>query len=80
MARGVIVAVAKDATIPPMPGFIEGKGLTVYPGLLDGVYGRVDFLRPLRASRRRSTQDGRSARGAEDRPKGSSPWRNAADE
>src|SRR6266567_1693597 len=35
VARGVIVAVAKDATIPADAWVIEGKGLTVYPGLVD---------------------------------------------
>src|SRR5216683_734157 len=34
VARGIIIAVAKDATIPADAGVIDGKGLTVYPGLL----------------------------------------------
>jgi hypothetical protein len=35
MAHGVITAVGKDVTIPPDAWIIEGKGLTVYPGLFD---------------------------------------------
>src|SRR5258708_14612174 len=35
VARGVIVAVAKDAAIPADAWGILGKGLTAYPGLLD---------------------------------------------
>src|SRR5882724_13284633 len=37
VARGVILAVAKDAAIPADAWVIEGKGLTVYPGLLDAL-------------------------------------------
>src|SRR5258708_40000640 len=39
VARGVIVAVAKDAASPADAWVIEGKGLTVYPGLLDALTG-----------------------------------------
>src|SRR5436305_6540884 len=35
VARGVIVAVAKDAIIPADPWVIEGKGLPLYPALID---------------------------------------------
>src|SRR5271170_7500410 len=35
IARGVITAVGKDLTIPDEAWVIEGKGLTVYPGLFD---------------------------------------------
>src|ERR1700719_4704751 len=37
VARGLIVAVAKDAAIPADAWVIEGQGLTVYPGLLDAL-------------------------------------------
>src|SRR6266699_6609378 len=47
VARGVIVAVAKDATIPADAWVIEGKGLTVYPGLLDALTDVGFRLRPL---------------------------------
>src|SRR5580658_5721187 len=35
MAHGVITAIGKDVAIPPDAWIIDGKGLTVYPGLLD---------------------------------------------
>ena len=86
VARGVIVAVGKDATIPADAWVIEGKGLTVYPGLVDAF---TDVGIPLaapapaapgaagnEAAPRRPTE---LPRGPEDRPN-STPWRIAADE
>ena len=35
MAHGIITAIGKDVAIPPDAWVIEGKGLTVYPGLFD---------------------------------------------
>src|SRR5271168_851212 len=35
MAHGIITAIGKDVAIPPDAWIIEGKGLTVYPGLFD---------------------------------------------
>src|SRR5271156_2812002 len=35
IARGVITAVGKDLAIPDEAWIIDGKGLTVYPGLFD---------------------------------------------
>src|SRR5271167_2688376 len=35
IARGVITAVGKDLAIPDEAWVIDGKGLTVYPGLFD---------------------------------------------
>src|SRR5260370_17576414 len=35
IARGVIKSVAKEAAIPDEAWVIDGKGLTVYPGLID---------------------------------------------
>ncbi|HEX7697120.1 MAG TPA: hypothetical protein VF394_06965, partial [Candidatus Acidoferrum sp.] len=35
ISRGLITAIGKDVTIPPEAWVIEGKGLTVYPGLID---------------------------------------------
>src|SRR5580704_4147609 len=35
ISRGVITAVGKDATFPQEAWLIDGKGLTVYPGLFD---------------------------------------------
>ena len=78
VARGVITAVAKDAAIPADAWVIEGKGLTVYPGLLDAFtdVGIPPAPAPAEGAPRRPAE---VARGAEDRP-ASTPWRNAADE
>jgi imidazolonepropionase-like amidohydrolase len=78
VARGVIIAVAKDAPIPADAWVIEGKGLTVYPGLLDAFtdVGIPPAPAPAEGAPRRT---GEVARGAEDRP-ASTPWRSAADE
>src|SRR5882762_46329 len=35
ISRGLITAVGKDVAIPPEAWVVEGKGLTVYPGLID---------------------------------------------
>jgi hypothetical protein len=80
IARGVIVAVAKDVTIPADAWVIEGKGLTVYPGLLDA-FTDVGIPPPASApaaegAPRRPTE---VAHGPEDRPN-TAPWRSAADE
>ena len=80
VARGVIVAVGKGATIPADAWVIEGKGLTVYPGLVDA-FTDVGIPPPAPApstesAPRRPTE---LARGPEDRPN-STPWRNAAEE
>ena len=84
MAHGVITAIGKDVAIPPDAWVIEGKGLTVYPGLFDSF---TDVGIPAAAPppggggeggpRRPPTQE--VSRGPEDRP-GTTPWRSAADE
>lgn len=84
MAHGVITAIGKDVAIPPDAWVIEGKGLTVYPGLFDSF---TDVGIPVAAPppggggeggpRRPPTQD--VSRGPEDRL-GTTPWRSAADE
>jgi hypothetical protein len=80
VARGVIVAVAKDATIPADAWVIEGKGLTVYPGLLDAFTDvGLPPPAPAPAAEGAPRRTGEGARGPEDRPN-STPWRNAADE
>ncbi len=87
MAHGVITAIGKDITIPPDAWIIEGKGLTVYPGLFDSF---TDVGLPSAAPApggasegggggRRAAPTGEISRGPEDRP-GSTPWRSAADE
>jgi imidazolonepropionase-like amidohydrolase len=78
VARGVITAVAKDAAIPADAWVIEGKGLIVYPGLLDAFtdVGIPPAPAPAEGAPRRPAE---VAHGAEDRP-ASTPWRSAADE
>ena len=80
ISRGLITAVGKDIAIPPEAWVIEGKGLIVYPGLVDSF---TDVGIPAAAPPAggeggpRRPQEG--ARGPEDRPY-SMPWRSAADE
>jgi imidazolonepropionase-like amidohydrolase len=85
VARGVILAVGKDAAIPADAWVIEGKGLTVYPGLLDaltdvGLTAATPPPPPAEgAAAGPPRRSGEPSRGPEDRPN-SSPWRSAADE
>lgn len=80
VARGVIVAVAKDAPIPADAWVIEGQGLTVYPGLMDALSDvGLPVPAPAPAGEGAPRRTGEGARGPEDRPN-STPWRNAADE
>jgi imidazolonepropionase-like amidohydrolase len=80
VAKGLIQAVGADSKIPAEAWIIDGKGLSVYPGLIDagtdlglpksdeshgGAHSNVDRAHP--------------AMGPEDRPY-STPWRIAADE
>ena len=80
IARGVITGVGQDVPIPAEAWVIDGKGLTVYPGLVDS-FTDVGIPAPATgepgpgAPRRPSEV----ARGPEDRP-GSTPWRSGADE
>jgi len=79
VSRGLITAVGKDIAIPPEAWVVEGKGLTVYPGLIDSF---TDVGLPVAAPASgeggpRRSQEG--AHGPEDRPY-STPWRSAADE
>ncbi len=80
VSRGVITAVGKDVTIPPEAWVIDGKGLTVYPGLVDaftdvGIPAAPPSGGESGAPRRPQQQ----SRGPEDRP-ASTPWRSGADE
>jgi len=89
MAHGVITAVGKDVKIPDEAWVVEGKGLTVYPGLIDAYtdIGIPSAPAPPAAeggAGRRGGGGGASpaeppARGPEDRPQ-STPWRSGADE
>lgn len=86
VSRGLITAVGKDVPIPPEAWVIDGKGLTVYPGLIDAL---TDLGLPAApappagpaaagAPAVRPPQQTPS-RGPEDRP-GTTPWVSAADE
>ena len=76
IAHGVITAVGKDVTFPQETWVIDGKGLTVYPGLIDS-FTDVGFSHAAGSGRRASRPFQR--RGPEDRP-ASTPWRDAAGE
>src|SRR5579864_7689415 len=80
IARGVIKTVAKDAPVPDEAWVIDGKGLTVYPGLIDAFtdVGIVPAPAPSGGEGGSRPQPPVS-RGPEDRP-GTTPWRSAADE
>lgn len=81
VSRGIITAVGTNVTIPPDAWTIEGKGLTVYPGLIDGFTDVGVAAAPAPASTGDSGARPQPAisRGPEDRP-ATSPWRIAADE
>lgn len=89
VAKGLIQAVGASVTVPPEAWVIDGKGLTVYPGLIDA---GTDIGMPKEETpeesapaagrgrgRRRPAPSGPLAMGPEDRP-GATPWRVAADE
>ncbi len=83
VARGVILAVGgKDVAIPADAWVIEGKGLTVYPGLFDALTDvGIPSAAPAQSEGgpRGGGGGGAAAKGPEDRP-GSTPWRTAANE
>jgi imidazolonepropionase-like amidohydrolase len=75
ISRGVITAVGRDASFPQEIWLIDGKGLTIYPGLFDSF---TDVGLPSATP----ADEGATrpiSRGPEDRP-GSTPWRDAAGE
>jgi len=83
ISRGLITAIGKDVAIPAEAWVIEGKGLMVYPGLVDAF---TDVGIPAAAppaggegGPRRGAGAQEGARGPEDRP-ASTPWRSGADE
>ena len=79
MTRGLIAGIGKDIAIPPEAWVIDGKGLIVYPGLIDSFTDVGIPAAPTAGgeSGQRGSQE--RARGPEDRPY-STPWRSAADE
>lgn len=81
ISRGIITAVGKDVAVPPEAWVIDGKGLTVYPGLVDAF---TDVGIPAAPAAPGGEGGGprrpqMQARGPEDRP-ASTPWRSGADE
>lgn len=85
IANGLIAAVGTDVAIPPETWVIDGKGLVVYPGLIDAL---TDLGLPSGQPQRPGQQPAgppaqpaqqRLAQGPEDRP-ASTPWEVAADE
>jgi imidazolonepropionase-like amidohydrolase len=78
ISRGLIAAIGKDAAVPEEAWVIDGRGLFVYPGLVDAFtdVGIPPAPAPAEGAPR---QQAATSRGPEDRP-GSTPWRSAADE
>ena len=83
IAHGVITVVGKDVKVPDDAWVIDGKGLTVYPGLFDAFTDVGIPSAPAAdssaARRGPGASPGEDARGPEDRPS-ATPWRTAADE
>ena len=79
ISRGLITAIGKDLAIPPEAWVIDGKGLTVYPGLFDSFTDVGIPAAPPASGEGGPRRSSEGARGPEDRPY-SSPWRSAADE
>lgn len=89
IANGLITAVGNDAAIPPEAWVIDGKGLTVYPGLIDAMTdlglqsgapagpGGGQPGGPGQPQQQQQQQ--RPSQGPQDRP-ASMPWEVAADE
>jgi imidazolonepropionase-like amidohydrolase len=86
VANGLIKAVGANVSIPPEAFIIDGKGLTVYPGLFDAM---AEFAPQAEAPPPQATVGGgrggprpvptEIANGPEDRP-GTKPWVVASDE
>jgi imidazolonepropionase-like amidohydrolase len=79
VSRGLIAEVGNDVKVPPDAWVIDGKGLIVYPGLIDG-FTDVGISAPAQpGGEGAQKQQPPPSHGPEDRP-ASTPWRNAADE
>jgi imidazolonepropionase-like amidohydrolase len=79
ISRGLVTAIGKDVTVPPEAWLIDGKGLTVYPGLFDSFTDVGIPVAPPAGGEGGPRRPSEAARGPEDRPF-STPWRSAADE
>jgi imidazolonepropionase-like amidohydrolase len=78
IARGIVTAVGKDVAVPPEAWVIDGKGFTVYPGLVDS-FTDVGIPAAPSGGEGGPRRPQEAARGPQDRPN-STPWRSAADE
>src|SRR2546423_958320 len=79
VSRGVISAVAGDAAIPDEALVIDGKGLTVYPGLIDSFTDVGIPPAPVASGEGGQRSQQSISHGPEDRA-GATPWRTAAEE
>lgn len=80
VAHGVITAVGKDVAFPQETWVIDGKGLTVYPGLVDSFTDiGLGSAAPPAGGEGSARPAQPISRGPEDRP-GSTPWHDAAGE
>lgn len=78
VSRGVITAVGTDVNVPPEAWVIDGQGLIVYPGLIDG-FTDVGIAPTTAPTAEAGSRQPPISHGPEDRP-ATTPWRNAADE
>jgi imidazolonepropionase-like amidohydrolase len=78
ISHGIITSVSRDAKIPDEAWIIDGKGLIVYPGLIDSF---TDVAMAAASSGTDNAQQPKpeASRGPDDRP-ATTPWRSAADE
>ena len=79
VSRGVITAVGTNVIIPADAWVIEGKGLTVYPGLVDAFTDVGVAAAPASGGGAEANAQPPISKGPEDRP-ATTPWRNAADQ
>lgn len=89
IGHGLIQAVGVDVPVPAEAWVIDGEGLTVYPGLIDGLSdlglrsggggGQAGGSPGPSTPPARQGEEGQGAQGPEDRP-ATTPWRSAADE
>jgi hypothetical protein len=77
--HGVITAVGKDVTFPQETWIVDGKGLTVYPGLFDSFTDIGLVAAAPAVGEGGGHPQPAISRGPEDRP-GSTAWRDAAGE
>src|SRR5215467_8773411 len=80
VSRGIITAIGRDAAIPPEAWVIDGKGLNVYPGLVDAYTDvGIPSAPPAVGEGGGPRRPQERANGPEDRP-ASTPWRSGAEE